>query len=245
MNLEDDLNQTNQYYLSHDIAVIHKKPTPIQIVKVDYPQRTAAKIVEAYFRTPSTTDYNGLYKGRYIDFEAKETKTKSFPFINISLHQINHLESIIKHGGIAFIIIASVLFGIYHFILKLTGIIQKVIDLSIILTLPSKILGLAVGFIEGYIILFMILLVLHIPFHHNDIFKNSEFSTAIVNNSFLLSSSIGELDDCISDIIELTKESNKDIDKNLKILDLELKYHIISKEDLEQIRKMGKLDKIK
>lgn len=106
MNLEDDLNQTNQYYLSHDIAVIHKKPTPIQIVKVDYPQRTAAKIVEAYFRTPSTTDYNGLYKGRYIDFEAKETKTKSFPFINISLHQINHLESIIKHGGIAFIIIA-------------------------------------------------------------------------------------------------------------------------------------------
>ena len=153
--------------------------------------------------------------------------------------------NIIMYQLIAFIIIASVLFGIYHFILKLTGIIQKVIDLSIILTLPSKILGLAVGFIEGYIILFMILLVLHIPFHHNDIFKNSEFSTAIVNNSFLLSSSIGELDDCISDIIELTKESNKDIDKNLKILDLELKYHIISKEDLEQIRKMGKLDKIK
>lgn len=153
--------------------------------------------------------------------------------------------NIIMYQLIAFIIIASVLFGIYHFILKLTGIIQKVIDLSIILTLPSKILGLVVGFIEGYIILFMILLVLQIPFHHNDIFKNSEFSTAIVNNSFLLSSSIGELDDCISDIIELTKESNKDIDKNSKILDLELKYHIISKEDLEQIRKMGKLDKIK
>ena len=68
--------------------------------------------------------------------------------------------NIIMYQLIAFIIIASVLFGIYHFILKLTGIIQKVIDLSIILTLPSKILGLAVGFIEGYIILFMILLVL-------------------------------------------------------------------------------------
>jgi len=106
MNLEEDLNLTNQYYLSKDIAVIHKKPTPIQIVKVSYPERSAAKIVEAYFRTPSTTDYNGIYKGRYIDFEAKETKTKSFPFTNISMHQINHLESIKKHGGIAFLIIA-------------------------------------------------------------------------------------------------------------------------------------------
>ena len=30
MNLEEDINLTNEYYLSHDIAVIHKKPTPIQ-----------------------------------------------------------------------------------------------------------------------------------------------------------------------------------------------------------------------
>lgn len=106
MNLEEDLNLTNQYYLAKDIAVIHKKPTPIQIVRVDYPERASAKIVEAYFRTPSTTDYNGIYKGKYVDFEAKETKTKNFPFSNISIHQINHLESIQKHGGIAFLIIA-------------------------------------------------------------------------------------------------------------------------------------------
>ena len=106
MNLEEDINLTNEYYLSHDIAVIHKKPTPIQIVKVSYPERSSAKIVEAYFRTPSTTDYNGIYKGKYIDFEAKETKTLSFPFTNISLHQINHLDKVIHHGGIAFLIIA-------------------------------------------------------------------------------------------------------------------------------------------
>ena len=98
MNLEEDINLTNEYYLSHDIAVIHKKPTPIQIVKVSYPERSSAKIVEAYFRTPSTTDYNGIYKGKYIDFEAKETKTLSFPFTNISLHQINHLDKVIHHG---------------------------------------------------------------------------------------------------------------------------------------------------
>ena len=42
MNLEEDINLTNEYYLSHDIAVI-QKPTPIQIVKVSYPERSSAK----------------------------------------------------------------------------------------------------------------------------------------------------------------------------------------------------------
>lgn len=106
MSLEEDITLSNQYYLSHDIAVIYKKPTPIQIVKVDYPKREAAKIVEAYYKTPSTTDYNGLYRGKYVDFEAKETKVKTFPFANISKHQIDHLQKIINHGGIAFVIIA-------------------------------------------------------------------------------------------------------------------------------------------
>ena len=47
MNFEAEINATNEYYLSRGLAVIHKKPTPIQIVKVDYPQRSRAKITEA------------------------------------------------------------------------------------------------------------------------------------------------------------------------------------------------------
>lgn len=105
MGLEGDINLSNEYYLLQDKAVIHKKPTPITIQKVDYPSRIEAVIKEAYFKTPSTTDYNGLYKGRYLDFEAKETKNNSFPLSNIHSHQIEHLRKIVKHGGIAFIII--------------------------------------------------------------------------------------------------------------------------------------------
>lgn len=106
MNLEKMINQTNEFYLNNDIAIIHKKPIPIQIVKVDYKTRSAAKIVEAYYKLPSTTDYNGIYKGKYIDFEAKETKNKtSFPLKNIHEHQIIHLNKCLEHGGIAFIII--------------------------------------------------------------------------------------------------------------------------------------------
>ena len=106
MTLESELNDSNEYYRDEDIAIIYKKPTPIKIVKVDYPSRDKATIKEAYFTVPSTTDYKGIYKGRYIDFEAKETKSKtSFSLDNIHPHQIEHLKRIIKHNGIAFLIV--------------------------------------------------------------------------------------------------------------------------------------------
>lgn len=106
MELEKEINATNKFYLSSDIAVIHKKPTPVTIVHVDYPKRSAAKITEAYFKLPSTTDYNGIYRGRYIDFEAKDNMIlTSFPLKSIHAHQIRHLDAIIRHGGIAFVIV--------------------------------------------------------------------------------------------------------------------------------------------
>lgn len=105
MGLENILNQTNELYRLQKRAVIHKKPTPIQVVKVNYPVRSAAQITEAYFRQASTTDYNGVYKGRYIDFEAKETKNKtSFPLKNIHTHQLEHMKECCEQGGIAFVI---------------------------------------------------------------------------------------------------------------------------------------------
>lgn len=106
MSLEEDINKTNDLYLIDNIAVIHKKPTPVTIVKVDYAKRSATKITEAYFKQPSTTDYNGIYKGKYIDFEAKECHHKTlFPFALIHDHQIKHLQNVLNHGAIAFIII--------------------------------------------------------------------------------------------------------------------------------------------
>ena len=106
MNFEAEINATNDYYLMRGLAVIHKKPTPIQIVKVDYPQRSRAKITEAYFRQASTTDYSGVYQGYYLDFEAKETKNKtSFPLKNLHAHQIEHMKKCLSHRGICFVLL--------------------------------------------------------------------------------------------------------------------------------------------
>ena len=105
MTLEFDLNETNNYYLEKDIAVIHKKPTPIQVVDTDYGKR---KITKAYFKEPSTTDYNGIYKGYYIDYEANNNR-KSVPLkyfkekgyiIKIGLNKrLDYLKIIDEYGG--------------------------------------------------------------------------------------------------------------------------------------------------
>ncbi|MBP1969577.1 recombination protein U [Virgibacillus natechei] len=117
MTLEDDINTTNNYYLAINKAVIHKKPTPIQIVNVHYPKRSAAVITEGYFKQASTTDYNGLYRHKHIDFEAKETKNKTlFPLANIHDHQIKHMELIIENGGICFLIIRFAAYDETYFI---------------------------------------------------------------------------------------------------------------------------------
>lgn len=110
-DFETMINESNNYYLQSGIAAIYKKPTPIQVVKVDYPTRTKAMITEAYYKIPSTTDYNGLYKGQYIDFEAKSCQEKSFSFNHIYHHQIEHLANIERLGGIAFLLIE---FSSYH-----------------------------------------------------------------------------------------------------------------------------------
>ena len=104
MHLEEAINLTNNYYLDNNIAVIYKKPTPIQIIKLDTKN---GRITDAFFKSPSTTDYNGIYKGKYVDFEAKQTQNKtSFPLANIGKHQVEHLKRVKEQGAIAFVIIS-------------------------------------------------------------------------------------------------------------------------------------------
>jgi len=106
MTFETQIEKSNAYYLAMGRAVIHKKPTPVQIVKVDYPKRAAAMITEAYFKTPSTTDFNGVYKGVYLDFEVKETTNKTtFPLANLHAHQVRHLLAVVRQQGFAFLLI--------------------------------------------------------------------------------------------------------------------------------------------
>lgn len=104
MDLENLINEANKYYLDNDIAVIYKKPTPVEIKKVSYKGKT--EYIEGVLREKSTLDYTGVYKGYYLDFDAKSSKSKtSFPLANIHKHQLLHIDRVLKHKGISFLII--------------------------------------------------------------------------------------------------------------------------------------------
>ena len=170
---------------------------------------------------------------------------KWFPFFSFDgLQTLN----ILVYQLIAFIFIATILFSIATIIFKLTGIIQKLVDITIILTLPSKILGFIFGILEGYIVMFLILIILAIPLRNVELFKESTVVTKIMYNSPILSKTLGGVPKTIEDILDVTTEIQKtDYNKNkvaLDIMKIELDHNIISKEDTLYLIERGKLDKV-
>ena len=103
MTLEEDINLTNEYYKEKKIALIYKKPIPIKVLKTN---ETKTRIKDGFYEQKSTLDYSGIYQEKYIEFDAKETNSKtSFPLSNIHEHQINHIKDVLFYKGIVFLII--------------------------------------------------------------------------------------------------------------------------------------------
>ena len=106
MFLENIINDSNTYYNSIEKCLIYKKPTPIKVLNVSYPSNTSHLIDKAVYSNISTLDYNGIYRSKYIEFDAKECHSKtSFPLSNIKSHQLEHIKKVIKQNGIVFLII--------------------------------------------------------------------------------------------------------------------------------------------
>ena len=131
---------------------------------------------------------------------------------------------------------------------QIISFIQKLVDITIILTLPSKILGFIFGILEGYIVMFLILIILAIPLRNVELFKESTVVTKIMYNSPILSKTLGGVPKTIEDILDVTTEIQKtDYNKNkvaLDIMKIELDHNIISKEDTLDLIERGKLDKV-
>jgi len=97
---EQLLNITNLQYERANIALIHKRPTPMKVLR---PQGMHFLSV---FECKSTVDFDGVYQGRAIYFEAKSTREESrFDLKLIESHQLEHLEKAESIGGICFFLI--------------------------------------------------------------------------------------------------------------------------------------------
>lgn len=97
---EQMLDFTNRIYENRGIALINKRPTPVKVLKTK-----GVRVISAFYDKKSTVDYDGVYKGRAIAFEAKSTKKKNLPLDMIPDHQVKYLNQAEKHGAISFLIV--------------------------------------------------------------------------------------------------------------------------------------------
>lgn len=100
--LEEVINLTNDKYLSQNLALIQKIPTPIKPIEISKETR---HITLAYFEKKSTVDYIGAVQGIPVCFDAKECAKDTFSLQNIHEHQLEFMNNFEKQGGIAFILI--------------------------------------------------------------------------------------------------------------------------------------------
>lgn len=99
------IDLVNSQYNAKNIAVINKRPTPMKIVKRLGRKKGTENFV-AIFDKKSTVDYDGVYAGKAIAFEAKTIlNLQRFDLKRIQPHQLEHLQRTEEQGGVAFFLI--------------------------------------------------------------------------------------------------------------------------------------------
>lgn len=156
--------------------------------------------------------------------------------------------NILLYQLIAFLIIYSLLYSVYMIVVKLSGVVQKLVHMTVVLWLPSKVIGAIVAALTGYIVTFAILLVLLIPLKNSSLFAESSIANYIIYESPVLSSSAEGISSSINEVYQLGEDvSHKRIsvnEANLETMDILLKYDIVSPEVVRDLVRLDKLDDI-
>ena len=112
--------------------------------------------------------------------------------------------NIIFYEMVAFLIIASVLTVIYNLILGITGLIEKILKATIILSIPSKLLGILVGALEAYIWIYLALFVLTLPvFNIKPIYESKTSMFILEKLSLML-----KVFSCVFEVANIEKSKN-------------------------------------
>ena len=165
---------------------------------------------------------------KYLPFFKLEGNYEGLSTINILVYQL-----------IGFVIILALLLSVHAIIMKLANLLNEAIDLTLVLIIPSRILGLIFGFIKGYIIVFICLIVLIIPLHNVDSFTNSKVVNHIIYHSPIITKLTYPITSTIKETYILgNKIINKKISKNeanKKILDTMLEHKVVSKSLVQEL----------
>lgn len=158
---------------------------------------------------------------------------KNVTIINVVIYQL-----------ISFLLVFSILMAIYAVVVKISGFIEKILKYTIVLGIPSKILGFIIGIIEGQVIAAVVLFFLSLPVFGIDLVHESKLKSYMLESTPFIGDMMGDTSQAINEIMNLRDEfsSNSRKDEfNRNSLDIMLKYDIIKIDYVDKLISSGKL----
>jgi len=158
---------------------------------------------------------------------------KGVTVLNIALYEL-----------IGFFIILSIMLIILKLLMVFTGLFESFLKMTIILGIPSKILGAIVGIIENYVLVFIVLYILALPVFNNKFLIESKYKDRILNETPILSKEVDKTMDVFNEFASLKEkyQTNTNAEEfNLETLRVFLKYKIISVDNVKLLMEKDKL----
>lgn len=181
----------------------------------------------------------------YLSFILKnplaEWLSLNFPFFNFwgEFKGVTILNVII-YQFVAFYLVFLILLTGYILLVKLSSLFEKLLKATIILGIPSRILGLIAGLIEGMVISVIVLLVLSLPVLNVESVRNSKIRNGI-NNSILINKMAKDLNNSTNEILDLKDKFEDKSEFNIATFEVLLKHNIIDEEYSLKLINSGKL----
>ncbi len=163
------------------------------------------------------------------------------PFLNIIkiFNEITILNILI-YEAISFLIVFAILYFIFKIILRITGIVDKILKSTLVLTLPLKLLGLIFGLLETLLIIIIGLFMINSIKSTNILINQSKIANVILKKTPVFSKIIEPELKAVAEIYELKNCKDK-ISCNQKAFIILLKYDIISEENAKRLVNRGSI----
>lgn len=195
-----------------------------------------------------TADFLGTFIIIILAFYLKNDLSvlmyENLPFFNFGGF-IKGVESIniLLYEIIAFLIVFTALIFILKVILMVTGLIEKILKATVILSIPSKILGIIVGVIESYVYVFLALVVFTLPLFKLPYVRESKIGDFMLNNTPILSGISEEMIDIYGSVYTIVDEKDDKTNEELneEVLELLIKKQVISKESAKKLVEKNKV----
>lgn len=169
---------------------------------------------------------------------------ENFPFIKLwGVFKGIQVLNVIFYEMVAFLVLASVLAIVYRVLLGITGLIERFLKATVILSIPSKIIGFFVGLVEYYIWVYIILFILTLPIINLREIYTSKIANYILTKTPVVSEYTNKTLKIYNDIYTIVdnRKDKTDEEINEETMDTMLKYKVITVKSAEELIRQNKV----